>query len=68
MDAASLTRNSLPRSFPIGTNTACGATNAVDARTPIRVMNLADYSVEKLPWENINDGVPMWIGRLRDDR
>ncbi len=29
---------------------------------PIRVMNLADQSVEKLPWENSNDSDPMWIG------
>src|SRR5438045_9750471 len=25
-------------------------------------MNLADYSVEKLPWTNSNDSLPMWIG------
>ncbi|HYW72770.1 MAG TPA: PDZ domain-containing protein [Pyrinomonadaceae bacterium] len=29
---------------------------------PILLMNLADYSVEKLPWENSNDTTPMWIG------
>lgn len=29
---------------------------------PILVMNLSDYSVEKLPWTNSNDSVPMWIG------
>ena len=29
---------------------------------PIRVMNLADYSVEKLPWTNSNDTLPMWVG------
>jgi tricorn protease len=29
---------------------------------PIRVMSLADYSVEKLPWTNSNDILPMWIG------
>jgi len=29
---------------------------------PISVMNLADYSVEKLPWSNSNDTLPMWIG------
>ncbi|HEV8600341.1 MAG TPA: PDZ domain-containing protein [Gemmatimonadales bacterium] len=29
---------------------------------PIRVMNLADYSVEKLPWKDSNDTEPMWIG------
>jgi tricorn protease len=29
---------------------------------PICVMNLADYSVEKLPWDNSNDTLPMWIG------
>src|SRR2546423_1613447 len=29
---------------------------------PIRIMNLADYSVEKLPWTNSNDSLPMWIG------
>lgn len=29
---------------------------------PISVMNLADYSVEKLPWANSNDTLPMWVG------
>ena len=29
---------------------------------PILVMNLADYSVDKLPWDNSNDTLPMWIG------
>src|SRR5437868_3145470 len=29
---------------------------------PIEVMNLSDYSVEKLPWNNSNDALPMWIG------
>lgn len=29
---------------------------------PILIMNLGDYSVEKLPWENSNDSTPMWIG------
>ena len=29
---------------------------------PIRVMTLADQSVEKLPWTNSNDSSPMWIG------
>ncbi len=29
---------------------------------PISVMNLADFSVEKLPWINSNDTLPMWIG------
>lgn len=29
---------------------------------PIRVMTLADHSVEKLPWNNSNDTSPMWIG------
>ncbi len=29
---------------------------------PISVMNLSDYSVEKLPWTNSNDTLPMWIG------
>jgi tricorn protease len=29
---------------------------------PISVMNLANYSVEKLPWNNSNDTEPMWIG------
>ena len=28
---------------------------------PISVMNLADNSVEKLPWNNSNDSEPMWI-------
>ena len=29
---------------------------------PIRLINLADLSVEKLPWQNSNDTDPMWIG------
>ncbi len=29
---------------------------------PIRIMNLADYLVEKLPWSNSNDTDPMWVG------
>src|SRR5262245_31908558 len=29
---------------------------------PIQVMNLGDYSVEKLPWSNSNDTDPMWVG------
>src|SRR6267143_1153653 len=29
---------------------------------PISVMNLSDYAVEKLPWNNSNDTLPMWIG------
>jgi len=29
---------------------------------PIWIMNLADYSVEKLPRANSNDSDPMWIG------
>lgn len=29
---------------------------------PIRVMNLADYAVERLPWSRSNDSDPMWIG------
>lgn len=29
---------------------------------PIRLMNLADYSVESLPWTNSNDTDPMWVG------
>src|SRR6266581_4139946 len=29
---------------------------------PTSVMNLSDYSVEKLPWSNSNDTLPMWIG------
>src|SRR5262245_16277747 len=29
---------------------------------PIQVMNLADYSVDRLPWANSNDSLPMWIG------
>ena len=29
---------------------------------PIWIMNLADYSVEKLPKANSNDSDPMWIG------
>ena len=29
---------------------------------PIRLIDLADYSVEKLPWTNSNDTSPMWVG------
>ena len=29
---------------------------------PIKIFNLADNSVEKLPWENSVDTVPMWVG------
>ena len=29
---------------------------------PISIMNLVDYSVEKLPWKNSNDSDPMWVG------
>ena len=29
---------------------------------PISIMNLADNSVEKIPWVNSNDTLPMWIG------
>ena len=29
---------------------------------PIRIMTLADHAVEKLPWQNSNDGNPMWVG------
>jgi tricorn protease len=29
---------------------------------PIRVMTLADHSIEKLPWTNSSDTDPMWIG------
>lgn len=29
---------------------------------PIKVLNLADNSVEKLPWENSLDTFPMWVG------
>jgi tricorn protease len=29
---------------------------------PISVMNLADYSVQRLPWTDSNDSYPMWVG------
>jgi len=29
---------------------------------PVRIMDLANYSVESLPWKDSNDGEPMWIG------
>src|SRR5262249_30314861 len=29
---------------------------------PIRVMTVADSSIEKLPWQDSNDSSPMWIG------
>jgi tricorn protease len=29
---------------------------------PVRIMDLANYAVEKLPWKDSNDSDPMWIG------
>jgi len=29
---------------------------------PIRLINLSDHAVEKLPWSNSNDTDPMWLG------
>jgi len=29
---------------------------------PVSVMNLADFSVQKLPWTDSNDSYPMWVG------
>ena len=29
---------------------------------PIRVIDLNDHSVEKLPWVDSNDTSPMWVG------
>jgi tricorn protease len=29
---------------------------------PISIVNLADNSVQKLPWTNSNDSFPMWVG------
>jgi tricorn protease len=29
---------------------------------PISIMNLADHSVEKLPWTDSNDSEPVWVG------
>jgi tricorn protease len=29
---------------------------------PISVINLTDFSVQKLPWTNSNDSFPMWVG------
>jgi len=29
---------------------------------PISIVNLSDYSVQKLPWTNSNDSFPMWVG------
>ncbi|MDB4900293.1 MAG: peptidase, partial [Gemmatimonadetes bacterium] len=29
---------------------------------PISIMNLADHSVEKLPWKDSNDSDPVWVG------
>jgi len=29
---------------------------------PVQLMNLANYSVEKLPWTDSNDSLPMWVG------
>jgi tricorn protease len=30
---------------------------------PIRVMRVADFSMEKLPWIDSNDSEPMWVGQ-----
>ena len=29
---------------------------------PISIINLSDYSVQKLPWTDSNDSFPMWVG------
>ena len=29
---------------------------------PISIVNLSDYSAQKLPWTNSNDSFPMWVG------
>jgi tricorn protease len=29
---------------------------------PVRIMTLADHTIEKLPWRNSNDRDPMWVG------
>ncbi len=29
---------------------------------PVSIINLADFSVEKVPWNNSNDSWPMWVG------
>ncbi|MDB4876735.1 MAG: Tricorn protease [Gemmatimonadetes bacterium] len=29
---------------------------------PVRIMDLASYAVEKLPWKDSNDSDPMWVG------
>jgi len=29
---------------------------------PVRIMDVANHSVEKLPWKDSNDSDPMWIG------
>jgi tricorn protease len=29
---------------------------------PISLINLADHGVEKIPWNNSNDTMPMWVG------
>lgn len=31
---------------------------------PVRIMTLADHTVEKLPWRNSNDSDPMWVGNI----
>src|SRR5689334_6146562 len=31
---------------------------------PISIINLADQSVQKLPWTNSNDTFPMWLGNM----
>ena len=41
---------------------ASGVTTAAARTHPIRVIDLADNSVEKLPWTDSNDTAPMWVG------
>ena len=60
--AVSLMRSSLRRSFQIGMRRSMWRHYRGGRTHPISVMNLADYSVQKLPWTNSNDSFPMWLG------
>jgi len=45
-----------------GTNQSAQWRHYRGGRThPIKIMDLGNYSVEKLPWQNSNDTYPMWV-------
>ena len=59
---ASPTTRSPRRSSPPGTRPSMWRHYRGGRTHPVQVMNLNDNSVEKLPWNNSNDTLPMWIG------